>query len=114
MELEEAPEPWARRFPDLLTSWDENVAGWFIREQADGYVVHVVPMLFTTAILVSARRGAATYVDRWCYASVEAALTAAQEWEAPYPGSEPSGWNRHPITGRRRLDGDANREYIER
>lgn len=32
-------------------------------------------------------------------------------WE-PKAGTEPSGWFRHPPTGRRRPDGDPSKEYI--
>lgn len=77
-----------------------------------GVVVHVAPLMFTSAILVSPHLGSLGYADRWCYHTVGAALDAARAWTGDYPGSEPTGWHRHPATGRRRPDGDVSREYV--
>jgi hypothetical protein len=49
------------------------------------------------------------YADRWCYATRELAQKALDEWTGQ---DEPSGWHRHPATGRRRENGDPAREYI--
>lgn len=96
------PPTWALDYPELADQWDPDAAGWLIRTQDDGQVIHVVPMLFTTAILVSGHLGARGYLDRWCYMSVPEALAAARAWTTDYPATEPDGWHRHPTSGRRR------------
>lgn len=105
------PPALALEYGHLEHPWDPVAAGWLVRTQDDGHVIHVVPMLFTTAILVSARLGAPSYVDRWCYMSTPEALAAAEAWTTDYPATEPSGWHRHPISGRRRPMGDASAEH---
>lgn len=110
-----APHPGlALEYGHLNDQWDPVPAGWLIRTQDDGMVIHVVPMLFTTAILVSARLGAQSYLDRWCYMSIPEALAAAEAWTTDYPATEPEGWHRHPTSGRRRPQGDAASEYHNR
>lgn len=51
---------------------------------------------------------------RWCYHSYYEALLALTEWTERGGEGEPEGWHREPITGRRRPDGDASKEYINR
>lgn len=99
--------------PDKVDQWDPDAGGWLVRQLPDGKVVHVVPLLYTAAVLVSRRRGAKAYQDRWCYSTTDAAFTAAEQWTGDYPGTEPTGWHRHPFTGRRRPDGDPAREHIQ-
>jgi hypothetical protein len=51
------------------------------------------------------------YDNVYNYANPELAL----EWMAKWDGTEvhePEGWFRHPATGRRRPDGDKEKEYI--
>lgn len=38
------------------------------------------------------------YNERWCYASYEKAKQALLAWDGQ---GEPTGWHRHPATGRR-------------
>lgn len=57
------------------------------------------------------------YEDRWCYDNrmvgnmllVEHAL---EEWRLRGFEGEPEHWHRHPKTGRRRVNGDPETEYI--
>jgi len=57
------------------------------------------------------------YDDRWCYDDrmvgnmllVEHAL---EEWRQRGFEGEPEQWHRHPKTGRRRLHGDPEQEYV--
>ena len=103
-------ETFARRYPELADLWDDVAECWQVAE-LDGWVVQVMPLMFTAAVVVS-RPGALGYEDRWCYMSVGAAVAAGRAWQGPYPGSEPSGWHRHPATGRRRDGGDPVGEYV--
>lgn len=47
--------------------------------------------------------------NNWCYESEEAATAALEKLE---DGTEPEGWFRHVETGRRRPNGDPEKEYI--
>lgn len=51
------------------------------------------------------------YSDGWCYTSPELAIAAAQAWTGE-EDTEPQGWFRHPLSGRRRPDGDRAREEV--
>lgn len=50
--------------------------------------------------------------ELWCYAAAAHACEALAAWDGAAK-SEPQGWRHHPITGRKRPDGDAAKEYIE-
>lgn len=93
--------------------WDATAEGWLV-EARDGVAVWVVPLMFTSAVIVGPV-GEHYYDDRWCYGGPTAALDAldaARAWGGPWAGGEPEGWHRHPGTGRRREDGDPGREVI--
>ena len=77
---------------------------------ADGRYAAVMPLLFTAAIIVG-RVGDNGYDNRWCYESQAAAAFALAEW-VTNDASEPEGWHRDPVTGRRRPEGDKSKEYI--
>lgn len=51
--------------------------------------------------------------ERWCYANGTLAHAALLEWQARNYSGEPKWWHRHPTTGRRRPDGDEDKEYIQ-
>lgn len=50
--------------------------------------------------------------DLWYYESEKDALKALNAWN-PEAEKEPTGWYRNPSTGRRRPNGNEEREYIE-
>lgn len=82
-----------------------------IRTYENGRIVFLHRLLFTTAILVMNSPHSLSYDNRWCYASEKAALEAMERWN-PDTEPEPTGWHRHPPSGRRRPNGDASQEYI--
>ncbi|MEW1959789.1 hypothetical protein [Kineococcus sp. NPDC059986] len=92
--------------------WDPEGRIWTIKVVDDLHVM-VHPLIFTAAIIV--RHGvwaggfADFYTDRWCYHDVYAAVRAAEAWD-PAQEDEPTGWHRHPLSGRRRPDGDPSKE----
>ena len=49
--------------------------------------------------------------DLWLYPDRASALQAARAWDGTTP--EPTDWHHHPISGRRRPDGDPAREYVQ-
>lgn len=76
----------------------------------DGRYAALMRLMFTTAIVIGKIGDRDSYYDRWCYHDEEHARAALRSWEAADMTGEPSGWHRHPRTGRRRtVDGD---EYV--
>ena len=69
-------------------------------------------LLYTTAIVSGLNSWG--YEDRWCYHTYLSAARALVEWIANPDWPEPKGWHRHPDSGRRRPDGDASKEYINK
>lgn len=76
-----------------------------------GNVCALAPLMFTTAIVSECHLTG--YEQRWCYTSYGEAEQALAAWSGA-DGSEPEGWHRHPQSGRRRPNGDASLEYVNR
>jgi hypothetical protein len=74
----------------------------------------VVPFLYTHAIIIGRWTDRGGYDDRWCYESHEHAKAALVNWSLTAFEGEPQGWHRHPVSGRRRPEGDAQQERIMR
>lgn len=66
------------------------------REFDNGRNAALCGLLYTWAILADLDE--IGYGDRWCYETRADALRALNEWGGE---GEPSGWHRHPATGRR-------------
>jgi hypothetical protein len=81
------------------------------RALGDGREVCVMPKIFTTAVTIGRADDAWGYTTHYCYETPIQAAIAAAEWD-PATKPEPSGWFRHPQTGRRRPGGDPSKEYI--
>jgi hypothetical protein len=78
-----------------------------------GRELSVAPMTFGKARLCVGVPGDPCYEDGWCYATPAQAILAAMEWDGE--GDDPPyGWHRHIGSGRRRPDGDPEREYVQR
>lgn len=65
----------------------------------EGSVHALLPLMFTMAIVADLNRTG--YGDRWCYETDTEALAAYMDWIGRDCRGEPSGWIRHPATGRR-------------
>lgn len=63
--------------------------------------------MYTYAIIVGQIGDKTAYDDRWCYHNANDAATALARWDGT---GEPTGWHRHPATGRR--VNEAGEEYI--
>lgn len=68
--------------------------------------------MYTAGIIRGPVRDRGNYEDRWCYEHTVLAIAAVEEWRGRGFADEPTGWHRHPISGRRRPEGDASREYV--
>lgn len=91
-----------------------DVAVTDMRDLGDGSWIMVKRLLFHWMMVRGDFDDLIGYWDRWCYATEELAREALSRFPIHPPADyEPSGWHRHPPTGRRRPDGDATREYIE-
>lgn len=53
------------------------------------------------------------YEDCYCYDSLQLATDSMNNYN-PELETEPTGWKRHPFTGRRRTNGDITTEYVAR
>lgn len=66
------------------------------KNMPDGSQAALIPLLYTVALVHGLTPHG--YEDRWCYSSMEKALKAMEQWDGE---GEPTGWHRHPSTGRR-------------
>ncbi len=74
------------------------------RPLGGGRYAALLRLNFTHAIVVGRIGNLVTYDDRWCYSTRAAAEEALEAWDGK---GEPTGWHRHPATGRR-VDKDGN------
>lgn len=106
------PLPAPAHLPDLpFAVWDDERAVWVVGGTS-AYTIDVMPLLFTAALVTTPRGQDRYYTDRWCYTTVEKAALAGHAWD-PAVDKEPSGWHRHPASGRRRPDGDPAQEHVQ-
>lgn len=108
----QAPEFLAmnEKYSPIDSRWDP-LRCCFTVKMTDTYFIDVLPMIYTAAIVITLRSNIDFYDDRWCYSSIPEALAAAEAWD-PTVNSEPAGWHRHPVSGRRRPNGDPTLEYV--
>lgn len=92
---------------------DEQLRGMgyvFWRQFPDGEWAAVVPMTYGKG-RICYQLNPAGYEDGWCYETIGQAITGLEAWD-PEKDPEPTGWFRHPFTGRRREGGDPAKEYV--
>lgn len=78
----------------------------------NGDVACIWPLMFTHALILldaDVNHAIAQYKDRWCYCTYAKAKLALDAWDGT---GEPTGWHRHPTTGRRRENGDPSKEHV--
>jgi len=76
----------------------------------DGRKLWLYRMMFTYRLCLGRAGNDLWYEDAWCYETKEAGLKAMNDWTLET--LEPTGWHRHPNTGRRRPEGDPAKEYV--
>lgn len=94
-------EAWVKSVDPLCTS---------VRDLGDGRYACVSRLMFHWTLKVGAVGDEWGYDDRWCYETEGRAIRAMMTWDIETE-NEPTGWHRHPRTGRRRPGGDASQEY---
>lgn len=84
------------------------------RDVGDGRRLYLYPMMFTHRLAIgNINEEGLWYTDSWCFHERKDALHQLETWNPLDPATpEPSGWHRHPASGRRRPEGDPAREYI--
>lgn len=70
----------------------------------------IMPLIYTAAIITGDISEDADMTNRWCYHSATDAVIALLKWKELGFKGEPTGWHRHPGSGRR-VD-EAGKEYI--
>ena len=105
--LDKMAERWEHVRPD---QWEYAIGGWRVKA-GKTHTVDVIPLMFTAAIVITPLGGTTGYDDRWCYRSLPEAFAAAEAWDVDVD-EEPAGWFRHPMTGRRRENGDPASEVV--
>lgn len=80
-----------------------------MRVLPDGRICGVHQLMFHWTLQIDIH--ACGYEDRYCYQTEEQATRAMQEWNGT--GDPGQGWHRHPISGRRRPQGNPDLEYVE-
>lgn len=86
------------------------------RRLPDNRLLAVDPLTYERARLgISAMppfEDAPIFADTWEYPTIIGALVSLAAWN-PEEEPEPSGWSRHHDTGRYRIDGDEDLEYVK-
>jgi hypothetical protein len=81
--------------PQLLKLLSDEGYYFFLRQLADGTIIGLAPMLFTTGLFVGL--DARGYARRYCYAEAQDAFIAAMAWDGrddppgPWIKEKPSG-----------------------
>lgn len=96
--------------------WLRDQNPWIVHleDRGDGMWVSLERLMFHYTIKLGTIGDTITgYEDRWCVGDLPNAILAWQEWKDRGFQGEPTRWNRHPGSGRRRPDGDPAKEYVQ-
>ena len=78
---------------------------------SNGTIACVEEMIYTRRIVIAyPETPFGCWNDVWCFDKAKDIINALREWDYPTV-PEPDGWHRHPMSNRRRIDGDLDREY---
>jgi hypothetical protein len=89
---------------------DQNPYMLALVDRGDGMWVSLERLMFHHTIKLGVIGDTNGYEDRWCVGDLPNAMRSWEEWASRGFQGEPTGWNRHPSSGRRRTDGDPARE----
>ena len=78
---------------------------------ANKQTIFLIKMMYTWRLTVTPADAVESWTDAWCFDSVLVAGVAFWLWEAE-EGTEPWGWIKHPLSGRRR--DSTGREWNDR
>lgn len=103
-----------KAFTDWLTTPGRGGGGDFeiaLGHAEKGRWYGVKRLLFHYTLATGDLGDKESITDRWCYETFDKAGDALVEWASRDFAGEPEGWHRHPLTGRRRTNGDPTQEY---
>jgi hypothetical protein len=89
--MAETDQEWLDRMAPILELRQARLIG-------DDRYAGLAAMIFTTRLVVGEIGNEGWYLDGWCYDSFEDAYDALFAWDGT---GEPTGWHRHPSSGRR-------------
>lgn len=90
--------------------WSEAL---YVRHLPDGRYISIYPLLGNNwQLTISAAGNFIEHYDTWTYDNLESVIDQAKTWSGDN-GTEPTGWIRHPHSGRRRPDGNPAKEYLQ-
>jgi hypothetical protein len=78
-------------------------------ELPGGLYAFVCKMLFNWRLVIGTLDSPC---DAYCYDTQEQAVASLTAWDASTE-REPSGWKKHPTTGRYREGGDPSKEFVQ-
>jgi hypothetical protein len=82
-----------------------------VKRLPDGRYSAVAPLIATYAIVIGDWGNEQGYNDRWCYHDLNPAIRAFNAWDGT---GEPTGWHRHPKSGRRLAEDDHSYDEVGR
>lgn len=97
-----------RMTDDLFFKYLQEDCGYKdVKKMNENSYVAISNMIYTAAIIVGHMGDMVSYYNRWCYHTYDSAKKALDAWDGT---GEPSGWHRHPASGRR--VSETGEEYI--
>lgn len=93
---------------ELMAELSQEPTYLLLQDKGDAGVCAVVRLAFHWMII--AECSPTGYGDRWCYSTFDKAMDAFSAWDGA-DGTEPTGWHRHPSSGRR-INPDTGETYI--
>lgn len=90
----------------------EKFEGGYLRRLDNGRTIYLIPQIFNFRLAIGwTHEEDIGYDDFYCYLHEFQAVVAFLTWKGE--GDPVIGWIRHGRSGRRRPDGDPDREYVE-
>lgn len=86
---------------------------YYQRQIEDGREICVFPRMYNSILTIGQASDRDGYETHYCYENPVQATLAAEAWN-PLEQPEPDGWFRHADSGRRRPNGDPEKEYVSR
>ncbi len=90
----------------------ENGGALYVYDMGGGRYCAVKRLIFHATMVIGEIGNLDAFDERYCYVDVQAAYDAARAWKDAQWADEPTGWHRHPTSGRRRVMGDPARETV--
>lgn len=94
-----------------ITDAQIEAAGYVVYNNYGDHFTAVAPLLYGAGCIIYAT-SLEGIDNQWHYETLHGAVFALYIWDVTGT-NEPEGWARHPGTGRRRENGDADKETVK-